>query len=316
MFAAVAETGAINQAATELKMVPATVSRHIEDLETRLDVKLFRRRTTGMTLTAAGEDVYDRARSMQHMADEIEGAARSRDTREEGAVSISASDGIGSLWVAPRVSAFLERNPKIQISLDCRLGPAIDADNRADITIALAKDQAQIGDDTSTLATMHYVFLAAPSYIETYGAPKSLASAAGDHRTLRHVGQISQRETWGRKATAAEALAESSFETNSSAAFMYALDAGAGVATAPTYVLKQWPNLVMVGPEQSVPIKLWLIVHKAARHAVRVNRVADWIKSIFDPRSNPWFREEFVHPRDFAAEAGSDVQQTPRRRRS
>lgn len=320
VFAAVAAAGSVNQAATELKMVASSVSRHIDDLERKLEVKLFRRSTTGMTLTAAGEDIYDRARSMRHIADEIEDSVRARDTREEGRVVISAPDGVGSLWVAPRLSAFLQRNPKIQISLDCQIGPNVDLDNRADITIALNESQAQIGDDASALATMHYVFLAAPSYIETYGTPTSLASAAGDHRTLRQTGQVSQRDTWDRKAAAVEALADFSFETNSSAAFMSALASGAGVGTAPTYVLQRWPELVLVGSDRSVPIKLWLIVHKESRNAARVLRVSEWLRSIFDARTNPWFRAEFVHPTDFgaatASDAGNRATPAPRRRRS
>jgi DNA-binding transcriptional LysR family regulator len=303
IFAAVAAAGSVNKAAADLKIMPSSVSRRIDDLETRLEVKLFYRSPAGMTLTSAGEDLNDRARSMQHFADDIERSVRARDRRDEGVVTIAAPDGVGSLWIAPRLGDFLARNPKIHISLDCRIGPSLDPESRADITIALDEKQAQIGDDASALATMHYVFVAAPSYIETYGAPRSAASAAGDHRTLRHTGQIAQRENWSARASAVEALSQFAFETNSSAALVNALRGGAGVATAPTYILSTAPELVMIGEERSVPIRLWMIVHQQARNAARVTRVADWLKQIFDTRTNPWFRDEFVHPTEFAPPA-------------
>jgi DNA-binding transcriptional LysR family regulator len=184
--------------------------------------------------------------------------------------------------------------------LDCQVGPALpDDEERPDITIALDKAAMQIGDDASVLATLHYVFVAAPAYLETYGTPKSMASAAGDHRTIKQTGQRSQRETWSERATAIETLASFAFETNSSASCVNALRAGAGVATVPTYLFRTAPELKVIGQERSTPIKLWLVVHQEARNAARVARVAEWLKTIFDSRTNPWFREEFVHPEEF-----------------
>lgn len=316
VFLAVAETGSVNKAAAELKIQPSSVSRRIDELEIRLEVKLFFRRRTGMVLTSAGEDLKDRALSMRHFAEDIERSVRARDRREEGLVTIAAPDGVGSLWLAPRVADFLARNPNIQISLDCRVGPTPpDADHRPDITIALDKSLADIGDDTCALATMHYVFMAAPSYLETYGAPKSAASAAGDHRTLRQTGQISQRETWDARAAAVETLAAFSFETNSSWALVAALRAGAGVATAPTYVLTIAPELVIIGEERSTPIRLWLVVHQESRNAARVMRVAEWLKSIFDSRANPWFRDEFLSPEELLSKQKTAPEPPATRRR-
>jgi hypothetical protein len=36
-----------------------------------------------------------------------------------------------------------------------------------------------------------------------------------------------------------------------------------------------------------------------------VRAVADWLRAIFDGRSRPWYRAEFIHPRDFAAALGA-----------
>ncbi|MEZ5996412.1 MAG: LysR family transcriptional regulator [Hyphomonadaceae bacterium] len=318
VFAVVAKAGSVNKAAAELMLQPSSVSRRIEELETKLEAQLFHRRRTGMVLTPAGEDLYDRALSMQHFADDIERSVRGRDRREEGIVTISAPDGVGSLWIAPRIGEFLARNPKIEISLDCQIGPVPpDPENRPDITVALDQSFADVGDDASDLATLHYLFAAAPSYLETYGTPRSIASAAGDHRTLKQTGQVSQRQTWSKRAGAIETLASFSFETNSSAALVAALRGGAGVATMPSYIFTQAPELVVIGGEQSVPIRLWLIIHRESRNATRVLRAAEWLKSIFDGRANPWFREEFISPQEFLAQAPkppADEQPTAARR--
>jgi len=315
VFKAVAAAGSINKAAADLMLTPASVSRHIKDLEQRLDVRVFDRTKTGVTLTDAGADLLDRAHSMQRMADEIESSVRSRDRRDEGNVTIAAPDGLGALWLAPRVSDFLSRNPRIQLSLDCRVGPLRESDIRADITLCADASQAQIGDDTSQIATMHYVFLAAPSYLETYGTPKSMPSAVGEHRTLKQTGQIFQRDTWGNRAIAIEMLAQFAFESNSSSAVVAALRGGAGVATAPTYLLTSAPELVIVGEERSVPIKLWMIIRKEARDTARVVRVVEWLKTIFDGKTNPWFREEYVSPAEFNEPPEDESAKPPAKRR-
>ena len=312
VFAVVAAVGSINKAATELLITPASVSRHIKDLETRLEVRLFDRKKSGVTLTSAGSDLLDAARTMQHGADIIESSVRGRDRRDEGAVTVAVPDGLAALWIAPRVSDFLSRNPRIQVLMDCRSGPLRETDIRADVTIAADAGQAQMGDLTDLLATTHYVFVAATSYLETYGTPKS-AGAVGEHRALKQTGQIFQRDTWGNRATAVEALAQFSFESNSSLAVMAALRGGAGVATVPTYVLPGAPELKIGGGEASVPIKLWLIVRKDVKGAARVQRVAEWLQSIFEPKTNPWFRSEYVPPSGFAAFLAQEPRAKPRR---
>ena len=300
VFAAVAAVGSINKAATELLITPSNVSRHIKDLETRLDVRLFDRSKSGVTLTEAGSRVLNKARTMQHAAEDFESSVRGLDRRDEGAVTVAAPDGLAALWIAPRVSDFLSRNPRIQVLMDCRSGPLRETDIRADITIAADAGQAQMGDLTDLLATTHYVYVAAASYLETYGTPKS-GGAIGEHRALKQTGQIFQRDNWGDRANAIAALAQFSFESNSSLAVMAALRGGAGVAVVPTYVLPDAPELKIVGGEANVPIKLWIIVRKDVKDAARVQRVAEWLQSIFDTETNPWFRPEYVPPSGFAA---------------
>lgn len=299
IFAAVAEAQSVSKAAAALKVTASMISRRLDELERRLETRLLNRTPTGVTLTPAGADILNDTLSMRRFADSIEVSARKRDRRAEGAVTISVPDGLASYWIAPRIAEFFNANPNIQVILDCGLWPKGSPQEQPDLTIAVDKTTARMGDTWTPLAVLHYVFVVGAPYVENYGKPHSIASAAGDHRTLKHVAQTYQRETWSRRASAVEALSNFSFETNSTAALVESIRAGAGIATLPSYFLHLFPDLDIVGQEKSTPIQLWLCAHQESQAATRVQTVASWLRDIFDTRTNPWFRDEYLPPEEF-----------------
>ncbi|MFX6149215.1 hypothetical protein ABTF39_20505, partial [Acinetobacter baumannii] len=43
---------------------------------------------------------------------------------------------------------------------------------------------------------------------------------------------------------------------------------------------------------------LWLTYHKEFRSSERHKIVVDWLRRIFDPKTYPCFRDEFIHPNE------------------
>ena len=301
VFVAVADCKSVNKAAHALRVTPGMVSRRLDELESALDVSLFIRTSTGVTLTAAGEDMLDRALSMQRFADSIENSVRGRDHRNEGVVTVRAPDGLAGHWIAPRLASFLNENPKVRVTLDCG-ALTKEMSGEPDLVITADEGDAKVGDVITPLATLHYLFVAAPAYLEKFGTPQSLASAATDHRTLRHIGQTQQRDAWGAQARALEELATPNLVSNSTTAVLAAAMSGAGICAAPSMFCHLYPGLEIVGPEVSIPIRLWLVTRRETIDSTRVQRLAHWLRTLFDTKVNPWFREEFVAPRDFRAE--------------
>ena len=43
---------------------------------------------------------------------------------------------------------------------------------------------------------------------------------------------------------------------------------------------------------------VWLVYHPGAKNVPRIRKAMDWIMKAFDPRSMPWFRDEFIHPNE------------------
>lgn len=297
VFLAVAETGSFSSAAKLLGLTQPTVSRRLDELEARLGAQLVVRGMQGVSLTEAGELIRDHVVTMERSAQAVERLALSRDKRDEGRVRIAAPDGLAAFWLAPRLPEFQKENPKIAISLDAGLWPNDELSGDTDILLTFEEDK-RLDNVVTRLATYHYGLFASPEYIRLYGAPRSLAEVA-DHRVIHHVAQSRQQDTWHPKAAALQVMSGNQIETNSTSAGLYALRAGAGIAAVPTFFLTFAPELVMISPDPVAKLSLWLVHHAEARRTERVRRVLDWLKSIFDNRENPWFREEYVPPAEF-----------------
>ena len=64
VFLQVADCGSFTKAAKRLLVTPASVMKHINTLENRLGVTLFRRDKKGVVLTAAGRSLYQDGKKM------------------------------------------------------------------------------------------------------------------------------------------------------------------------------------------------------------------------------------------------------------
>ena len=296
-FLAVAESGSLNAAARVLGMTQPTISRRMEDLEYRLGARLFERSSRGVQLTEAGQSVRDHAASMARFGDSIVRSVSGRDKSFAGRVRLAAHDGLAAFVLMPQIAHFQMANPEIDLTIDCSLGQENPRDGDPDLTLAMT--EVGPADVVSVpIARLHYAIFASREYLTLYGMPKSFAEVA-KHRFVRHPSHKEQVSTWHPKATALSELAGQQLVSNSSAATMQAIKFGAGVGTLPTLVAQLEPELVMLDLEPTAHPLLYVRYRREAESQGRVRRVKDWLISVFDSTDKPWFRDEFVHPRDF-----------------
>lgn len=298
VFVAAAQTGSFGAAARKLQTTQPTVTRRIDDLESRLGARLFDRGLRGVSLTQAGELVYDRALTMQRASSEIEKLVLGCDKLDAGRVTVAATEGVGGYVIGPAVAEFLRENPSIELGLDCGIHSENPLDSHVDLSVQFTDGGGLPELAAAPLATFHYVLLASPAYIATYGAPTRIEEAVG-HRFIEHTAQTSARGKWDRKTFAFHELSNRGMVVNSSTALVHAVQAGAGIAAMPTAILPVTSGLVMLDIPPVATATLWLCYHRDALKSARVARVAEWLAAIFDSRERPWFRPEFVHPSEF-----------------
>ncbi len=114
-FEAAARHLSFRRAADELHVTHAAISHQVKGLETFLQTPLFRRLNRAVRLTDAGQ-AY-----LPPLRDALDGiaqaTARVRGGESAGALTISTSPPFAAKWLVPRLSAFREAHPEIDVWL-------------------------------------------------------------------------------------------------------------------------------------------------------------------------------------------------------
>jgi DNA-binding transcriptional LysR family regulator len=299
IFWAVAKAGSFTEAAARLGVSQPTTSTRMRDLETRLGVQLFHRASHRLTLTEAGQAIHDHVTTMRRSAEAVERLALNKDRREEGRVTVAAPDGLVTYALVPEIAEFIDANPKISLDLDCGLWSDNSSAPRSDI--ALQFDPVVNPDVIATpVGYYHYCLFASRRYLDLHGTPKTPQEAAA-HRFVHHVAQTRQQENWQPQTVALQGLFTASIVTNCSPATIEAVRCGVGIGALPSGVASFMPDLVMLDIPPMARLELRMCVHRDLADAKRIRLVTDWLRTVFDQRTKPWFRAEFVHPSAFTA---------------
>jgi LysR family glycine cleavage system transcriptional activator len=114
-FEVVARLGSINKAADELNVTASAVSHQINNLEGFVGRKLFERTSRGLVLTPVGERFRTDLTGALALIASAALAARSSEGVE--VLRIHVSPSFASLWLMPRLPAFLAEHPDLRIQL-------------------------------------------------------------------------------------------------------------------------------------------------------------------------------------------------------
>jgi DNA-binding transcriptional LysR family regulator len=180
-FVRVAELGSLSAAARDLGLSQPAISQQMAALEKRLGANLIQRSTRQLTLTAAGEAYYRRAKSILADLDEAEESAAIQSTALTGPLRLQAPSGFGQRHIAPLVIAFQKQHPglRIELLLDDRIADLIGDGVDLAIRLGSLPPSALVA---RKLGVMRRLLVAAPEYIARHGSPETPeALARHDH---------------------------------------------------------------------------------------------------------------------------------------
>jgi LysR family glycine cleavage system transcriptional activator len=132
-FEASARHCSFKLAAEELCLTQSAVSHQVKTLEDYLGVQLFLRETRGVVLTSEGEDyLHGLTDVLDHLA---AATAQVRSADASGPLSVRATPGFASRWLVPRLAAFHEAWPAIELHISGSVQPVDFARENVDVEI-------------------------------------------------------------------------------------------------------------------------------------------------------------------------------------
>ena len=113
-FVRVARLGNLSRAAVQANLTVSALSHQIRQLEERLGRRLFERGPRGVTLTVEGCGLLE---AVGEHFDGIEHALLRYRERRHDSLTLSASSGIMSSWLVPRLPKLVAVHPELELNL-------------------------------------------------------------------------------------------------------------------------------------------------------------------------------------------------------
>ena len=179
-FVAVAEAGSISEAARRLRLAKSVVSGRLAELERSLGTALVHRTTRRLSLTEDGAAFLERAARIAREVEEAAADLAERRGTLAGPLRIAAPVTFGRLHLGPALYPFLERHPRIELTLeldDRRVDAAADGYDAVVRHGAVADTRLVAW----RLAPSRRVLVAAPSYLARAGVPTTVAELERHH---------------------------------------------------------------------------------------------------------------------------------------
>lgn len=181
-FEAAARLGSFKAAGEELNLSPTAISHQISNLEDRLGVLLFERKTRAVKLTHEGsqlaEAVYQAFQRLSATIEEISFA--------KSVLRVSTTTSFASMWLVPNLAGFQKQYPEVQVEIKTTEDLIdIDRDRGVDLVIRYGCNKEEnrrvtklVTEDFNAYATENYLNslrkLEEATFIETKWKNKSL----------------------------------------------------------------------------------------------------------------------------------------------
>ena len=275
--------GTVSGAAGALGVHHATVIRHVDALEARLGVKLFQRHARGYAPTEAGEELARVARASDDQFSQL--AAR----LAGGSAEVTGDLVITTLAAfAPRLLPVLARfqadHPGVILHL--RTGRRLFRLEYGEAHVAIRAGRAPEEPDNvvQPFEKLDMALYAAPSYIEQFGRPETLADL-DNHRIVtfgvpvpQYLKNLNSLEVAGRSADNPRVPI---LRINNLLSIKNAITKGIGIAILPDYMVGKESGLErLVLPEAEVPgFSTYFVYPAELKNSARVNVFRDFLVS-------------------------------------
>ena len=273
VFVAVAAARSFSGAARQLGVSPQAVTRGIASLESHLGLRLLRRTTRAVSLTAEGAALLPKAERFLHDLADTERALRGTYAEPSGELYITAPVSFGRLHVTPAIAGLLARHDKLDVRLLLIDRNIQLVEEGIDVAVrigALADSNLQM----ARIGEVRQVIVASPGYLARRGVPSTTADLKR-HDLIASTGPRGASEwRFGKRHDLADG-ARRRLRVNTVDAALAAAEAGLGLANFLSYqvadALAAARLVEVMRPDQpdSLPVNLLFEAARANAAATR-----------------------------------------------
>lgn len=289
IFIQVVDQGSFTKAADILQMHRPAVSKAIQQLEGDLGVKLIHRTTRKLSITAKGDEFYQRAKHVLAEVDDMM-ANFSSTLPPRGRLRLDVPLALAHTVIIPHLPQFQALYPDIEVVL-------VSSDKKTDLIAEGVDCVVRLGElqDSSfisrRLGDIRMVTCAAPAYLQRYGRPETLAELE-QHRAVNFFSDRSRDVMeWKfiEKGVVVSRRPASSMLVDNSDILLSCALAGLGIiqascdALAPHIASGELEEILTQYPSVSKPVSVMYPDRRYLSPQVRV--FIDWLSEIFASRS-------------------------------
>jgi len=240
VFVRVAQRSGFAAAGRDLRMSPATVTKQVAALESRVGARLLDRTTRRVSLTEAGQMYLERCIECLNAFEDADTAISQLSKEPKGLLRVAAPVDLGN-EMAVVIAQLMSKYPRMKVELQLSNRPLDLIEEGMDVAVrvAAALDGRYVA---RAVAVARVGIFAAPAYFRKYGRPHRPEDLSR-HRGLVFLEPVS-RDEWSfeRNGKSVRVKLEGFMTSNSGAALSTAAAAGVGLVVAPSFVTR--PDLI------------------------------------------------------------------------
>ena len=303
LFLILAANGSFRAAATATGKSVNTIRATLDRLENAVGEELGRRSINGLSLTPLGHELREVATHMR-----VAGIASARESARRGhhrerTVRIAVTEGLGTVWLVPRMVQFREKHRDVTVDITCDMRPGDVLQRETDIAVSLDRP-TQPDLKVGKLGNLHLMLFASHDYLAERGHPKGLDDWK-NHNFVEQVTPTVPHSMLDLFVSPERPANFTAFRVNTSSGHFWAIAQGAGIGLLPTYIRAISRKVRPLDLPVRLRREIWFAYHPEAQRSLDVRRAIAWLKASFNPAKYPWFSDEFVHPDDFPQRLGN-----------
>jgi DNA-binding transcriptional LysR family regulator len=265
--------GSFAGASRKIGVSHPTLRRRIDELEQKLGLVLFTRSLDGLAPTSAARKIRRQAEAMEDAAQVFLRTAAAEGGIAAGSVRLSCGE-ISALEILPTfITDLRSRHPGLSLDLQIDLGMARILRGRADIAFSVFRPTLK-ALSCRKVGTLKLGLFAHRRYIGVAGVPHTIADLRG-HSLVGPETDPNDLDIINCHGLDLK-FSDFAIRSNSHAAQLAAVKAGAGIGLIMAPVAARDPALIRVLPDIfDHMIEPWIITHEDLRHEPRIRIVFD-----------------------------------------